>query len=108
TPPGYATTFAMLAIGVLALVASVFFVKRALLASLLDVDSILAKAASGAGDLSTDATEHPASLLNRISRNYNALMANLRKLIDTMRSQTVLIASKAVELKQHLLAAAAG
>ena len=103
---GLGVGLTMIAFGALALMGSVLFIKRALLSTLIDIDHILKKAASGDGDLSLDASENDTSRLNCISRNYNALMANLRKLIDMIRRQTVMIASASAQLKQHLTTAA--
>ena len=108
SPPGYGVVFAMLAFAALALLASIWVVRRALLATLVDIDRILHKAASGDGDLSADALVHEASALSALSRNYNALMSKLRTLIDHIRSQTVNIASGSAELTQHLITAANG
>lgn len=105
-PPGYGIAFAMLALGFLTLVAGIFIARRAIQPSLVDFDQVLAKAASSEGDLSRNVHEDESSHLNRISRNYNTLMGNLRKLIDMIRGQTVLIASESVQLKQNLMTAA--
>ncbi len=108
TPPGLAIALTMIAFGVLALAGGALYFKRVILSPLVDIDQILEKAASGDGDLSSDAVVQNVSSFGSINRNYNALMANLRKLIDMIRSQTVLIASESVQLKQHLNTAAAG
>jgi methyl-accepting chemotaxis protein len=106
SPPSYFTAFAMLFFCLFTVGLSLFFVKRSIQSSLLDIDQILDKAASSEGDLSRDAHEDDKSFFNRICRNYNFLMSNLRKLIDMIRGQTVLIASESVQLKQHLSLAA--
>jgi methyl-accepting chemotaxis protein len=106
-PPGFAIALAMIAFASLAVIGAALFVKRAIHSTLADIDQILEKAASGDGDLSSDSVVHEGSALSGISRNYNALMSKLRKLIDVIRSQTVRIASESVQLRQHLNTAAA-
>jgi len=106
SPPGYTIALAMLFFCLITVGCCLFFVKRAIQSSLIDIDQILDKAASSEGDLSRDAHEDKASFFNSICLNYNALMSNLRKLIDMIRGQTVLIASESVQLKQHLTVAA--
>ena len=108
SPPGIGIALAILVFGVLAMIAGVLFIKRAILSPLVGIDRILEKAASGDGDLSVDAVVNEASSFSGIGRNYNVLMTKLRKLIDLIRTQTVLIASGSVQLKQHLNTAAAG
>ncbi len=107
-PPGYGIALASIAFGVLALIGSALFIRRAVEPTLADIDRILRKAASGDGDLSADAAANETSSLAGIGRNYNALMRRLRELIDRIRSQTVLIASGSAQLKQHLSTAAGG
>ena len=68
-PPGYGIALTMIACGVLALIGSTLIVKRVLLATLVDLDQILAKPASGDGDLSADAVVHEASSMAGVSRN---------------------------------------
>jgi len=105
---GPGTALSIIGCCLLALIGSLLVIKRSLLAPLVDLDHTLSKAASGEGDLSLATHEQPASPLNRLSLNYNALMINLRKLIELIRRQTVLIATGAVQLKQNLAMAATG
>jgi methyl-accepting chemotaxis protein len=106
--PGYGIALASIALGVAALAASLFCIARRIAPALAEIDRVLRQAASGDGDLSADATLREASSFGGIAHSYNALMSRLRELIDRIRSQTVLIASGAAQLKQHLTTAAGG
>ena len=108
SPPGLYIALAMIVCAALVPLAAALLARRAIVSPLLDLDQILEKAASGDGDLSCDTALSEASSISGISRNYNALMAKLRKLIDAIRGQTVLIASESAQLKQHLNTAGAG
>jgi methyl-accepting chemotaxis protein len=105
---GPGTALSIIGCGLLALIGSALLLKRAVLATLLDLDHTLSKAASAAGDLSLATHEQSSSPLNSLSHNYNALMINLRQLIESIRRQTVMIATGAVQLKQNLGLAATG
>ena len=107
-PLGFVSALSMIVLGTLALIAGCLVIGRKIVPPLNDVNRILEKAASGDGDLATDVDVHETSPIGGIGRNYNTLMSKLRQLIDLIRSQTVLIASESVQLKQHLTTAASG
>ena len=105
--PGYGTAFAMAVCSALGAILAVWIVSTRLGGALREVEQVLGAAASGEGDLSQDIAQQERSCLGTVARNYNVLMVNLRRLIDLMRGQTIVIASEAVQLKQHLSSAAA-
>ena len=105
-PPGLLIALAMMVCAALAPFGVALLLRRSTVWPLREIDQILEKAASGDGDLSCDTTGQQTTLIGGIGRNYNALMAKLRELLDLIRGQTVLIASGAAQLKQHLTTAA--
>ncbi|MGE5385560.1 MAG: methyl-accepting chemotaxis protein [Betaproteobacteria bacterium] len=107
-PPGPAVAYAIVILTIVAVGVGLFLLRRAVLVPLEKVSEVMAASTSGDGDLSHDIPPQGNGLLSSIIRNYNNLTAKLRKAIDTIRCQTVRIASESVRLKQYVVEAAAG
>ncbi len=107
-PPGAAVAYAIVILTVVAVGVGLFLLRRTVLLPLEKVSEVMAASTSGDGDLSHDIAPHGSGLISSIIKNYNGLTHRLRKAIDTIRSQTIRIASESVFLKQNVVEAAAG
>ena len=105
--PGWGLPLATVAFAVLAATLAVLHLAHGLLAPLARLADLLAKAGTGDGDLSRDLDLPPGARLGPLARSYNAFVAKLRLMLDTIRRQAVKIAAESVRVKDHLTQAVA-